>query len=68
MHHFLYNSRFSSTHSAYIANNTTTKEPHHTYAQAILGPNWKKAMDKELSALQLNQMWTLTRYLSGRNP
>jgi len=38
MHHFLSNSRFSSTHSAYLANITATKEPH-TYAQAILNPN-----------------------------
>jgi len=54
MHHFLSNSRFSSTHSAYLANITATKEPH-TYVQAILDPNWKKAMDEELSTLQLNQ-------------
>ena len=54
MHHFLSNSRFSSTHSAYLANITTTKKPH-TYAQAILDPNWQKAMDEEFSALQLNQ-------------
>jgi len=31
MHHFLSNSRFSSTHNAYLANITSTKEPH-TYA------------------------------------
>ena len=41
MHHFLSNSRFSSIHSAYLANITATKEPH-TCAQAILDPNWKK--------------------------
>ena len=35
MHHFLSNSRFSSTHSAYLVNITAAKEPH-TYAQAIL--------------------------------
>jgi len=66
MHHFLSNSRFSSTHNAYLANITTTKE-HHIYAQAILDPNWQKAMDEELSALQLNQTWTLTP-LPGRKP
>jgi len=55
MHNFLSNSRFSSTHSAYLSNITTTKEPH-TYAQAILDQNCQKAMDEELSALQLNQM------------
>ena len=64
MHHFLSNSRFSSTHSAYLANITTTKEPH-TYAQDILDPNWQKAMDEELSVLQLNQTWTLTRLPVG---
>jgi len=53
MHHFLSNSRFSSTHSAYLGNITTTKEPH--TAQAIFDPNWQKAMDEEFSALQLNQ-------------
>jgi len=42
MHHFLSNSRFSSTDSAYLANITTTKEPH-TYAQAILDSNWQKS-------------------------
>ena len=45
VHHFLSNSRFSSTHSAYLANIIATKEPH-TYAQAILDPNWQKAMDE----------------------
>jgi len=44
-----------STHNAYLANITDTKEPH-TYAQAILDPNWQ------------NQTWTLTCYLLGRNP
>ena len=48
MHHFLCNSRFSSTHSAYLANITTTKEPY-TYAQTILDPNLQKTMDEELS-------------------
>jgi len=55
--HFLSNSRFSSTHSAYLANITTTKEPH-TYAQTILDPSWQKAMNEEFSTLQLNQMCT----------
>jgi len=59
MHHFLSNSRFSYVHSAYLANITDTKEPQ-TYAQAIFDPNWQEVMDKELSALQLNQTWTLT--------
>jgi len=67
MHHFLSNSRFSSTHSAYLANVTTTKEPH-TYAQVILDPNWQKAMDEELSALQLNQTWTLTPLPTEQKP
>ena len=67
MHHFLSNSRFSSTHSAYIANITTTKEPH-TYAQAIFDPNWQKVMDEELFALQLNQMWTLILLPVGQKP
>ena len=65
MHLFLSNSLFSSTHSAYLANITTTKEPH-TYAQAILNPNWQKAMDEELSALHLNQTWTLTPLPAGQ--
>jgi len=67
MHHFLSNSQFSSTHSAYLANITTTKEPH-TYAQAILDPNWQKAMDEEFFALQLNQTWTLTPLPVGQKP
>ena len=41
MHHFFSNSRFSSTHNAYLANITSTKEPH-TYAQTIFDPNWQK--------------------------
>jgi len=63
MHNFLYNSRFSSAHSPYLANITGTKEPQ-TYAQAIL----KKAMDEKLSALQLNQTWTLTPLPTGKKP
>jgi len=50
MHHSLSNSRFSCTHSAYLVSITGTKESH-TYAQAILDPNWQKATDEELSAL-----------------
>jgi len=50
MHHFLSNSRFSSAHSAYLANITSTKEPQ-TYVQVVLHLNWKKAMDEELSVL-----------------
>jgi len=50
MHHFLSNSRFSSTHSAHLVDITSTKEPH-TYAQAILNPNWQKTMEEEFSAL-----------------
>ena len=67
MHHFLSNSRFSSTHSAYLVNITSTKEPH-TYAQAILDPNWQKPMDEELSGLQLDEMWTLTPLPVGQKP
>jgi len=67
MHHFLSNSRFSSAHSAYLANITGTKEPQ-SYAQAILDSNWQKAMDKKLSALQLNQTWTLTQLPTGKKP
>jgi len=54
-------------HSAYLANITTTKEPH-TYVQAILDPNWQKAMDEEFFALQLNQTWTLTTLSVGQKP
>ena len=69
MHHFLSNSRFSSTHSAYLANITTTKEPH-TYAQAILDPNWQKSNRRRAFclALQLNQTWTLTPLPAGQKP
>jgi len=67
MHHFLSNSRFSSTHSAYLANIIATKEPH-TYAQVILDSNWHKVMDEELFALQLNQTWTLTPLSVGQKP
>ena len=52
------------SYASYLANITVTKEPH-TYAQAILDPNWQKAMDEELSALQLNQTWTLTLLPAG---
>jgi len=67
MYHFLSNSQFSSTHSAYFANITVTKESH-TYARVIFDPNWQKAMDKKFFALQLNQTWTLTQLPLDRNP
>jgi len=67
MNHFLSNSQFSSTPSAYLANITPTKEPH-TYAQAILDPNCQKTMNEEISALQLNQTWTLTPLPVGQKP
>jgi len=48
MDHVVSNSRFSSTNSVYLANITTTKEPH-TCAQAIIDPNWQKAMNEDFS-------------------
>jgi len=65
MHHFLSNSRSSTKHSAYLANTTTTKEPH-IYAQAILDPNWQKSNGRRvfrLAAKSNVDLDTVTRWV-----
>lgn len=64
---FLSYSRFSPSHSTFLAAITKHIEPQ-SYAQAVLDPNWQQAMDTELEALQLNNTWTLVPLPKGHKP
>ncbi|XP_016647164.1 PREDICTED: uncharacterized mitochondrial protein AtMg00820-like [Prunus mume] len=42
-------------------------EPH-SFAEAVLDPHWKEAMDSELQALESNHTWTITTLPPGKEP
>ncbi|CAM8930112.1 unnamed protein product [Rhodiola kirilowii] len=56
---FLSNSNCSISHTAFSVAVANIKEPK-TYAQASKDPKWCEAMDKEISALQMNNTWIIT--------
>ncbi|KAL5772612.1 hypothetical protein ACOSQ2_012536 [Xanthoceras sorbifolium] len=64
---FLSYSRFSASHSTFLVSITDHTEPKN-YAQAILNPNWRQAMNTELEALQLNNTWSLVPLPIGHKP
>ncbi|KAL5831145.1 hypothetical protein ACOSQ4_016499 [Xanthoceras sorbifolium] len=64
---FLSYSRFSPSHSTFLVNITDHTEPKN-YAQAVLNPHWRQAMNTELEALQLNNTWSLVPLPIGHKP
>lgn len=51
----------------FVSNITSHVEPK-TYTQIIHHEEWKKAMNKELYALEYNQTWTLVPLPHGKHP
>ncbi|KAK3027225.1 hypothetical protein RJ639_041643 [Escallonia herrerae] len=58
-------SKFSRTHTAFLAAISSVDEPKY-FSQAVKHAHWKDAMAKEISALEANNTWTLMPLLSGK--
>jgi len=54
-------------HRSFIAQIGTITEPK-SYSEAVVHPEWQKAMTSELQALQANGTWTLTPLPTGKTP
>ena len=54
-----------STHFQQITLNIHSNSEPKSFEEATQNPDWKKAMDTELSALEQNQTWTITNLPSG---
>jgi len=57
-------SRLSTHFQQVILNIDSNREPK-SFEEVAQNPDWKKAMDTELSALEQNQTWTITNLPSG---
>ena len=57
----------SAKHLRYTLAISTNNEPS-TYAEAKTNPEWTKAMEKEIKALQDNHTWFLTQLPPGKTP
>ncbi|KAK3001019.1 hypothetical protein RJ639_020679 [Escallonia herrerae] len=51
-------SKFSRTHTAFLAATSSVDEPKY-FSQAVKHAHWRDAMAKEISALEANNTWTL---------
>ncbi|KAK3042700.1 hypothetical protein RJ639_000758 [Escallonia herrerae] len=58
-------SKFSRTHTAFLAAISSVDEPKY-FSQAVKHAHWKDAMAKEISALEANNTWTLMPLPSGK--
>lgn len=58
-------SRVSSTQSNFITCTSSVKEPS-SYLQAAQNPNWQRAMELELGALEKNHTWIVTLLLLSK--
>ncbi|GJV35439.1 retrovirus-related pol polyprotein from transposon TNT 1-94 [Tanacetum coccineum] len=55
---------YPADYVTFLANVLAIKEPLF-YSQTVTDPNWVKAMNKELQALETNDTWTLIKLPSG---
>ncbi|KAK3016845.1 hypothetical protein RJ639_006384 [Escallonia herrerae] len=58
-------SKFSRTHTAFLAAISSVNEPKY-FSQAMKHAHWRDAMAKEISALEANNTWTLVPLPSGK--
>ncbi|GJV04359.1 retrovirus-related pol polyprotein from transposon TNT 1-94 [Tanacetum coccineum] len=56
-----------ASHIAFLANVFAYSEPH-SYKQAMTDKGWVEAMNKELQALEKNNIWELTTLTAGHKP
>ncbi|KAK1440796.1 hypothetical protein QVD17_06628 [Tagetes erecta] len=63
--HFISYNKFSNNHKAFLAAISSTDEPK-TFKQAVQDENWRKAMEKEIRALEENGTWTLEELPEGK--
>jgi len=54
-------------YKSFVAQLGIITEPR-SYSEAIVHPEWQKAMNSELQALQANGTWTLTPLPAGHTP
>ncbi|KAK3029403.1 LOW QUALITY PROTEIN: hypothetical protein RJ639_039747 [Escallonia herrerae] len=59
-------SKFSKTHTAFLAAISSVDEPKY-FSQAVKHAHWRNAMAKEISALEANNTWTLMPLPSGKH-
>lgn len=58
---------FTSSFTKFLFNLQTIKEPT-SYKEACLYPEWIKAMETELTALEENTTWVITSLPEGKRP
>ncbi|XP_052111715.1 uncharacterized protein LOC127743101 [Arachis duranensis] len=64
--HYLSYSSFSPKHLAYTLALMNHPDPRH-YSKAVMHDCWRKAINAELEALELNKTWTITALPPGKN-
>ena len=59
--------KLSPTHRAFVCSISSRIEPA-TYSQAAISPDWQRAMQKELTALEHNGTWSIVSLPAGKQP
>ncbi|KAH9684825.1 retrovirus-related pol polyprotein from transposon RE2 [Citrus sinensis] len=65
LHNFISYHRFSPAHKSFLSAITSTTEPSF-FHEAVKLPEWHKAMEDEITALEKNNTWTLTHLPDGK--
>ncbi|KAH9672540.1 protein kinase domain-containing protein [Citrus sinensis] len=65
LHNFISYHRFSPAHKSFLSAITSTTEPS-IFHEAVKLPEWRKAMEDEITALEKNNTWTLTHLPDGK--